>query len=86
MNSAPDEHQYDMKNLRIKFPNEIIIRHLNISSIRNKFELLSSPLGGKIEILMMRETKLDATFHANQLFIQGYSNMYKLDRNYKAKG
>ena len=31
--------------------------HLNINSLRNKFELLSSLIGGKIEILMISETK-----------------------------
>ena len=55
--------------------------HLNINSIRNKFELLSSLIGGKIDILMISETKLDATFHAKQFFIQGYSTVYRLDRS-----
>ena len=40
--------------------------HLNINSLRNKFELLSSLIGG-----------------ANQFFIQGYSTVYRLDRNDK---
>ena len=44
---------------------------LNIIYIRSKSELLSSLTGGKIDILMISETKLDAEFPANQLFIQG---------------
>ena len=39
-----EEHHRDtIKNLRafrIKYPNNIIIGHLNVNSIRNKFELL----------------------------------------------
>ena len=30
-----------LKNLRVSYPNNIIIGHLNINSIRNKFEMLS---------------------------------------------
>ena len=60
--------------------------HLNINSIRSTFELLSSLIGGKIGILMISETKLDATFPANQFFIQGYSTVYRLDRNDKGGG
>ena len=47
-------------------------------------ELLSSLIGGKIDILMISETKFDATFSTNQFFIQGYSTVYRMDRNIKA--
>ena len=43
--------------------------HLKINAVRNKFELLSSLIGGKIDILKISETKLDATFPTNQFFI-----------------
>ena len=87
MNSVPEEHQDDiileLKNIYIKYLNKIIMGHLNINSIRNKFELLSSL---KIDIFLINETKLDATFPANQFFIQGYSIVYRLDRNDKGRG
>ena len=89
MNSVPDEHQYiilGLKNLRVKYSNKIIIGHLNINSIRKKFELLSSLIGGKIDILLISETKLDATFATNQFSIQGYSTAYRMDRNDKGGG
>ena len=60
--------------------------HFNINSIRNKFELLSSLIGGKIDILMISLTKFDATFPTNQFFIQGYSTAHRLDRNDKGGG
>ena len=53
--------------------------HLNTNFIRTKFELLSSLIGGKIDILKISETKLDATFPSNQFFVQGYSTAYRLD-------
>ena len=60
--------------------------HLNINSIRNKFKLFSSFIGGEIDILMISETKLDTTFPTNQFFIQGYSTVYRWDRNDKGGG
>ena len=61
MNSVPDEHQYDimlgLKNLCVKYSNKIIMGHLDVKSIKNKFELLSSLIGDNIDILMMSETK-----------------------------
>ena len=57
--------------------------HLSLNSIRSKFELLSSLIGGKISILMISATKLDATFPTNQFFIQRYSTVYRMDRNDK---
>ena len=90
MNSVPDEHQDDiilgLKNLRVKYTNKIIIGRLTIHSLRNKFELLSSLIGGKIDTFMISETKLDATFPTNQFFIQGYSTVYRLDRYDKGGG
>ena len=53
--------------------------HLNINSIRNKFELTSSVMDGKIDFPMISEAKLDLTFPTNQFFIQGYSTVYILD-------
>ena len=43
----------------------MIMGHLNINSIRNKFELLLSVIDGKIHILMVSEAKLDLTFPTN---------------------
>ena len=53
--------------------------HLNTNFMRTKFELLSSLIGGKIDVLKISETKLDATFPSNQFFVQGYSTVYRLD-------
>ena len=80
-NDLQDDIILGLKNLYVKYFNKVIMGHLNINSIRCKFELLSSLIGGKIS-----ETKLDATFPANQFFIQGYSTVYRLDRNDKGGG
>ena len=51
-----------LKNLLVSYPNNIIIGHLNINSIRNKFEMLSSSIAQYVDILMLSETKLDSPF------------------------
>ena len=47
-----------LENLRVSYPNNIIIGHLNINSIHNKFEMLSSSVAQYVDILMLSETKL----------------------------
>ena len=47
--------------------------HLNINSLRNKFELI-------IDLFFLSETKLDETLPSNQFQIEGYKN-FRLDRN-----
>ena len=55
-----------LNEIRKKNPNRIIIAHLNINSIRNKFEMLKEVIGNKTDILLISETKLDDTFPLNQ--------------------
>ena len=54
-----------LNEIRQKNPNRIIIAHLNINPIRNKFEILREVLGNKIDILLISETKLGDTFPPN---------------------
>ena len=76
----------DLRTFRIKYPSNVIIDHLNINSIRKKFELLSFLIGGKVGILLIIETKIDGTFPTSQFLMSGYSNVYWLDRNDKRGG
>ena len=41
---------------------------------------------GNIAILMIFETKLDASFPTSQFLLNGYTSPYKLDRSGKAEG
>ena len=68
-----------MKKLRIKNLNRVIISRININSIRNKTELLSEPVLGNIDILMVSETKIDMSFTASQFVIQGFAASFRLD-------
>ena len=73
----------DLKVLRLKNFNKLITAHLNINSLRNKFEFLISLIKDNIDILMISETKLDQSFPTNQFMINGFSIPFCLDRNDK---
>ena len=76
----------DLRTFPIKCPSDIIIGHLKIYSIRNKFELLLFLIGGKVDILLISETKIDSTFPTTQFLTSGYSSTYRLDRMIKKEG
>ena len=70
-----------LKNLKLKNNHRLVIGNLNINSISNKFDNLKLITQGKIDILVITETKTDSTFPLNQFAIQGYSKPYNFDRN-----
>ena len=69
-----------LKNLRLKSSNKVIIGHININSLRNKFEHLTEMVRDKVDLLMISETKLDSSFPNAQLYMKSYSKPYRLDR------
>ena len=77
----PDDEMLRLRKLRIKNPNKIIVAHLNINSIRNKFEMLSLLLYGVIDILTICETKINDFFPTKHFITEGNSTIYRLDRN-----
>ena len=76
----------DLKSLRIRNLNKIVVGHLNINSIRNKFDFLAHQVKGNIDILMISETKLDESFSPSQFFFDGYSVPFCFDRNKNGSG
>ena len=70
-----------LSSLRKKNLNRLILAHLNINSIRNKFDQLVNGIKGNIDVLMISETKLDDSFPSMQFLIEGYGPPYRLDRN-----
>ena len=66
--------------------NKLISAHLKISSIRNKFDSLADIIKGKIDILMIWETKVDDTFPDSQFFLDGFGKPFRLDRNRNGRG
>ena len=59
-----------------------ILTHLNINSIRNKFEEFKEIIvKGSLDCIVISETKLDNTFPSQQFTINGYKPPLRLDRN-----
>ena len=67
--------------IRIKNANRLIIGHLNINSLQNKFEMLEEIIEDKTDIFLISKTKLDSSFPSRQYIIKGYSTPFRLDRN-----
>ena len=67
-----------LTEIRIKNPKHLIIAHLNINSLRNKFDQLKILVQ---DILMVTESKLDDTFPDSQFHIPGYKVPFPKDRN-----
>ena len=56
------------------------MEHLNIDSLRNKFDALTQKITGNVDNLTLSQTKLDSSFPEGQFLIPGYSAPYRIDR------
>ena len=70
-----------LKKMRLTCKSNLIIGHLNINSIRNKFDLFKELISNNINILVISETKLDQSFSPGQFHIEGYMPPIMADRN-----
>ena len=59
----------------------LINGHLNINSLRNKFEMLREIVQDKLDIFLVSETKVDPSFPSSQFAIKGFSVPLRLERN-----
>ena len=69
-----------LRDIKIKNLNRLVISHLNINSIRNKFEPLKNIIKGNLDILVLTETKIDESFPNQEFRIDGYTSI-RLDRD-----
>ena len=63
----------------LTYPKNLIIGHLNINSVRNKFSSLQQTVLSKTDILLLSETKIGDSFPSSQFFTEGFK-MYHKDR------
>ena len=66
----------DLRALLKKNLNKLIIAHLNINSLRNKLEFLKEQIQNNIDILMISETKIDASFRIGQFLLNDDSTPF----------
>ena len=68
--------------MRIKHVNKLIMTYRNINSFRNKFEFFVEFIKGKVDILMISETKIDESFTLGQFNINDFNTWrIRLDDN-----
>ena len=70
-----------LRNLQLKNTNRLILGHLNINSIVGKFDHLKVLIENNIDILVLTETKTDASFPNAQFRIDRFSARFRLDQN-----
>ena len=76
----------EIKKFRLKNPKNIIFSNLNINSVRNKFQNMSSLISENGDILIVAETKLDSFFPTTQFAIPGFHHPFRLDINRRSGG
>ena len=71
---------------RSKYSKNIVFSHLNINSIRNKFENLREVVSNHVDILVIAEKKIDKSFPTAQFIIEGFHKPLRLDISDKSGG
>ena len=75
-----------LKDVKTKQPKNLKIAHININSLRNKFDYMHNVLAnGLLDILCITETKLDETFRPNLFKCTGY-RCYRKDKSCNSGG
>ena len=75
-----------LKDIRVSNINRLILGHLNINSLRNKFNFLCEQIKGYINIFMLSELKLDDSFPLGQFLIDGFHAPFRFDRDKNGGG
>ena len=75
-----------LKNLCLRNLGCMIIGHLNINSIRNKFDALKAIASHNLDILMVAETNIDDSFPKEQLYIEGCADPLRHHRDGEGAG
>ena len=70
---------FKLKNLRVVNSQNAICSYLNIHSLRNRLSDLTKLVFEHIDILIVEQTKLDASFTTAQFWIPGCHKLFRLD-------
>ena len=68
-------------NIRIGNVNSFVFGHLNMNSLRTKFDFLCEQIKGSIDVFMMSESKLDDSFSHGKFLIDGFHTPFRFDCN-----
>ena len=85
INDASLDSLSEIKNLRLRNINKVIIGNINIKAFPDKFERLKE-LVMKYNVLVIAETKLDNSFPTSQFLQKDFAEPLRLDRNRNGGG
>ena len=75
-----------LKEMKAQSSNKLILSHLHINLIRNKFEASKFIVDHNIDIFLISEIKLDDSFPTAYLLIKDLTAPYRFDKNSKGGG
>ena len=75
-----------LRHLNLKKVNRSVIGHLNINSLRSKYDSLKLLVKNVLDVCMISETKLDAAFLEVQFLMDGFTPPYRMGRNTNGGG
>ena len=70
----------DLHEIRFKNPNSLIFAIISINFVISKSEMFQEVIGNNIDVLLVSEKKLDASYPSSQFILDGFTPPYKLDR------
>ena len=85
INDASLDSLSEIKNLKLRNINRVIIGNININAFPDKFEQLKE-LVMKYNVLVIIETKLDNSFPTSQFLEKDFAEPFRLDRNRNGGG
>ena len=74
-----------LRGLRSKHPKNDFLGHLNVITLRNKFESLDELIKDTFDVFLVSESKLDSSFSDSQFSIPDYYIVSE-DRNKNRRG
>ena len=80
--SAPEEFndaKIGLKVMEENSPNKIIVGHLNINSLWNKFEALQFIINRNLDIILLSGDKPDNSFPSAQFTLKHFGILYRLE-------
>ena len=69
-----------IRQLKLSNPHKIILGHLNINTLRNKFESIADVIQGTFDIFLLSEIKIDESVPDKQFRLNNYK-IFRKDRN-----
>ena len=75
------DYPANLKTLKLNNINRLLIGCININSIKGKFDSFKKIVMANLDIIVVNESKIDASFTQQQFAIEGYHLPYRRDRN-----